>query len=212
MGAMGARKGSNGSAHPGLTPSQKGNGPTPLGHTYGPDYLKHSLAQLKALRPSEAMRLVQLRGYRVQKVLDLQKRSVATEVDSPAKSAEKKLALWPAPPTGRGTGAGRDSFRHRPAGDVGWGVTSLRDANQTDGCRMLKTHVRGFDKKRSQQFVYQQDGFSAALDKKLGLQYADRLSIRHMREEVFSVMRHINKQGRYSQHIAAKKLASTRQS
>ena len=59
--------------------------------------------------------------------------------------------------------------------------------------------------------MYQQDGFSATLDRKLGLQYSDKVSIRHLREEVFSAMRQINKQGHYSQHLAAKKLPSTRQ-
>lgn len=59
--------------------------------------------------------------------------------------------------------------------------------------------------------MYQQDGFSATLDRKLGLQYSDKLSIRHMREEVFSAMRQINKQGHYSQHLAVPKLPSTRQ-
>lgn len=95
------------------------------------------------------MSLVQLRGYRVQKVFDLQQRDLRAEVDDAVKVTEMKQDLWASPSTSRGLGTGRESFRHKPAGDVGWGVKDMRDANQTDDCRMLKTHVRGFDKKRS---------------------------------------------------------------
>lgn len=183
----------------------------PLGQSYAEsDYLQNSLTQLKGARPSEeAMRLANLRGYRVKRMLDLSERNIDQMRGSSQGQSPEKTTLPQSEYSSCGRpGAGRHSFQYKP-GDVGWGVTAYRDADQPDRCRILKPHVRGFDKKRSEQFVYQQDGFSAALDKKLGLQYSDKFSIRHMRDEVFAVMRHINKQGRYSQHVA-KKLGPSR--
>ena len=65
---------------------------------------------------------------------------------------------------------------------------------------MAKPTVRGFDEKHKQRFVYQQDGFSAQLDRKLGFQYSDRFNIKQMREEIFSIMNRINKTGHYSKY------------
>ncbi len=65
---------------------------------------------------------------------------------------------------------------------------------------MTKNFTRNFDDKKTQQFIYAQDGFSAALDKKLGFQYSDNFSIRQMREEIFSIMKKVNKTGKYSQY------------
>lgn len=60
---------------------------------------------------------------------------------------------------------------------IGWGVYELPDPNHKQHA-IAKPFVRGFDIDKTKQFVYQQDGFSAHLDKKLGFQYSDRFSIR----------------------------------
>ena len=74
------------------------------------------------------------------------------------------------------------------------------DARKVESFVMLKPHIRGFDKKRTQQFIYQQDGFSATLDKILGIEYSDKVSIRNMRDSVYAQMKRIIKEGRYSYH------------
>lgn len=61
---------------------------------------------------------------------------------------------------------------------IGFGAYDQADTSNLSKNRMPKAHVRAFDQKRLQQFVYQQDGFSAALDKKLGFQYSDKFSIK----------------------------------
>jgi predicted metal-dependent peptidase len=53
-----------------------------------------------------------------------------------------------------------------------------------------------FDNKRLNQFVNQQDGFSVNLDKKLGLTYSDKVSIKQMREEVMTVIKQIQQKER----------------
>ena len=53
--------------------------------------------------------------------------------------------------------------------NIGWGVIEYPDPVMKHGQNQIpKPHVRGFDRKNTHQFVYQQEGFSAALDKKLG--------------------------------------------
>jgi len=88
---------------------------------------------------------------------------------------------------------------HDPA-QIGWGAHDLKDPIQQDHNRIAKPRVREFDERRTQRFVYQQDGFSAQLDRKLGFQYSDRFNIRQMREEIFSIMGRINKTGHYSKY------------
>ena len=69
--------------------------------------------------------------------------------------------------------------------NIGWGVREYPDPTMKSGMNQIpKPMVRGFDRKNTHQFVYQQEGFSAALDKKLGFQYSDKFSIRAMREEI----------------------------
>ena len=74
--------------------------------------------------------------------------------------------------------------------DVGWKMNSLTNINlKFDDSQevlnkdinkfcMPKPCMRSFDKAKQQRFVYQQDGFSAALDKKLGFEYSDKFCIR----------------------------------
>lgn len=84
--------------------------------------------------------------------------------------------------------------------EIGWGALNFRDNCQTDNARTMKRHVRAFDEKRLQQFVYQQDGFSATLDKKLGFKYSDSFSIRQMREEIMAILGKQKKKGNYSEY------------
>ena len=85
---------------------------------------------------------------------------------------------------------------NRPLNDpntIGFGAYDQIDKSNFGKNRIPKSHVRGFDQKRLQQFIYQQDGFSAALDKKLGFQYSDKFSIKQMREEIMAIMQKVNK-------------------
>ena len=102
-----------------------------------------------------------------------------------------------------GHGGEKLSFVARPSVDpnqLGWGAYDLKDPIQKDQSRIEKPAVRGFDEKHKQRFVYQQAGFSAQLDRKLGFQYSDKFNIKQMREEIFSIMSKINKTGHYSQY------------
>ena len=119
--------------------------------------LKHSLSHFQAVRPSaEAVRRAQLRGYRVQKAFDLPERQEGRdEAENHAQSADTWRPLRADPSGGGEAGASRRHRRDKPAGDVGWGVVAWRDPDQADRCRIPKPHVRGFDKERTQQYVYQ---------------------------------------------------------
>lgn len=119
---------------------------------------------------------------------------------------------------------GRESFTWKTGTDIGWRVNSCTVLEKVDDKANLTTEevlnkdvnkycipkpcVRSFDKSKLQKFVYQQDGFSATLDKKLGFQYSDKLCIRQVREEIQSMMKKVKRKGRYTQHIAFKNLKS----
>ena len=86
--------------------------------------------------------------------------------------------------------------------NYGWGVNELADTSTLKKPQIPRKFMESLDKKRTQQFVYQQDGFSAALDRKLGFQYSSRFNIKQMRDEVKAIMKSNTRRGIYSQYTS----------